>query len=152
VPSRRLLPLAVAALALLVGACGGDAQRRGADRTTVAPTVTTKATHANNTGSIQPRPTAPPIATVTKATIVAKNIAFSPAQVAIPVGQQVEITFDNEDASVPHNIHFMTPTPVKTDVKNGPESEIVKFSVAKKGKYKFTCDVHPTMNGTLTVA
>ena len=62
-----------------------------------------------------------------------------------------EITFDNQDASVPHNLHFMTPTEAKTDVKTGPATATLHLNVDKPGTYDFACDVHPAMKGQLTV-
>jgi plastocyanin len=132
---------------LLAGACGGDDQARGADKPTpptVATTVTTTAPGGETSTTAAGMPHG--------YTIVAKSIAFSPDKLTIPVGQEVEIEFDNQDANVPHNIHFLTPKEIKSDVKNGVDKETLKVKVDKAGKYDFTCDVHPTMKGELTVA
>ena len=37
-------------------------------------------------------------------TVVAKDLAFDTDQIDLPAGQPTTLTFDNEDAGVPHNI------------------------------------------------
>ncbi|HZN14538.1 MAG TPA: cupredoxin domain-containing protein [Acidimicrobiales bacterium] len=148
-PIRRLLPVAVATAALLLSACGGDDQARGADKTTPSTTTTTRASTSTTTGG--GAMTTSSEAMKTHFTVVAKNIAFSPEKLTIPANVDVEVVFDNQDAAVPHNIHFFTPKEVKTDPKNGPEKDTVTLRVDKAGTYDYTCDVHPTMKGDLTV-
>jgi plastocyanin len=146
---RRLLPIAIATVAVLFSACGGDNQTSGAD-TTTATTATTVASMTTVSGG----PTTTDGMSQTKSTITAKNVAFVPNKLTIAANTDVEVIFDNRDASVPHNIHFFTPTEVKTDVKEGKADgvkETVKLKVDKAGDYDFTCDVHPTMKGVLTV-
>ncbi|MBA3653526.1 MAG: cupredoxin domain-containing protein [Actinobacteria bacterium] len=152
-PSHRLLGAATIMTALLLAACGGDSQRVGSDRTTPptsSASVTTAAGEATSTSTGMHDHGG------TKSIkITAKNVAFSPAKVPIPVSQEVEVVFDNRDASVPHNIHFKTPTEVKTDVKEGKtdgSEQKVKLTVDTAGTYEFVCDVHPTMKGELTAS
>ena len=149
--SKRLSLLVVTATlpVLLLSACGGDSQRKGADRATPSTTVTTKAKADQTAMTEQPDMTEAPLPT--SVTITAKNVAFVPTKVTIAAKTDVTVTFDNQDAGVPHNLHFDTPDVVKTDVKNGPDQETLKLNVDKPGKYTFMCDVHPTMAGTLTV-
>jgi plastocyanin len=157
VPKRPLLPIAIAIAALLFGACGGDDQRSGEDVVAQATTVTTEAdatstTATGGTATTDHDGTEPK---ATKRTIVGRNIAFSPDKFTIPVNVEIEITFDNRDAAVPHNIHFKTPEAVKTDVKNGKADGVkdrFKLKVDKAGTYDFLCDVHPAMKGELTVS
>ena len=149
-PSRRLLLVATALAALILSACGGDSQRSGADRTTPPTVATTEATsHDMTTIAGGPSTTAHEARTIT---IVAKNIAFVPNKVAIATNEDVKIVIDNQDASVPHNIHFLTPKEVKTDTKNGVSQQSARLKVDKAGTYKYLCDVHPTMTGELTVS
>jgi plastocyanin len=150
VPSRRLLVVSAALIALLFSACGGDDQRKGADVTTPPTTATTETTmHDMTTLAGGPSTTE---ANKTTLTIVAKNIAFEPKNISIAVNQAADVVLDNQDASVPHNLHFLTPDEVKTDTKNGPNKQTAHIKVDKAGTYKYLCDVHPTMTGELTVS
>ncbi len=93
-------------------------------------------------------------------TIVAKNLAFDQTDITVKAGQEVTVTFDNQDNGIPHNIHFamdsgysQTIDNAKTDVATGPAKQTLTFTApAQPGSYFFRCDVHPTqMKGTLTV-
>lgn len=149
--SRRLSLAAIALAALIFSACGGDSQKRGADITT-PPTVATTTEATMHDMTTVAGATSTMAAGGQTYTIVAKNIAFDPKKLTIPVHQDVKIVFDNQDASVPHNVHFMTPKEAKTDTKNGPQKDTLTLNVDKAGTYKFLCDVHPTMTGELTVS
>ena len=147
-PLRRSFAVAAVVAALVVGACGGDDQESGSDET-VAPTVTTTAETSSTPTS------GGDDMHKTEFKIVGKNIEFSPDKLTIPLNQDVEIIFENRDASVPHNIHFKTPTDVKSDVKEGKADGVrdrLELRVEQAGTYEFLCDVHPTMKGELTVA
>jgi plastocyanin len=153
VPSRfsRLFAVAAAASLLVLGACGGDDQQSGSDATTPQTTATTatSTTAAGGTAT-----TAGDDMAKTEFKITGKNIKFSPDKLTIPLNTKVEITFDNRDASVLHNIHFKTPTEVKSDIKEGKSGgthDELELLVDKAGTYEFLCDVHPTMKGELTV-
>jgi plastocyanin len=150
VRTSRSFPVAlVVAMTLFLSACGGDSQKKGAD-TTTPPTVATTRVSATTPTSGGPSSTSGGMAA--HVTVVGKNVAFSPSKIGpIKVNEEVEIVFDNQDANVPHNIHFAAPIDEKTDVKTGPAKDTLKFKVAKAGTYDFTCDVHPTMKGELTV-
>ena len=40
--------------------------------------------------------------------MTAANLAFDPTTISLPAGQASTITFDNQDAGVPHNISIWT--------------------------------------------
>jgi plastocyanin len=153
VHSRTRLLAIVLLGASVLAACGGDSQRRGADRATPTTATTSKATSTSAGGT----------ATTMgddmggmkdKYTITAKNVAFTPDTVTIAAGHEVEIEFVNKDAAVPHNLHFMTPKEVKTDVETGKADGVeatAHLKVDQAGSYDFVCDVHPTMKGKLVV-
>lgn len=92
-------------------------------------------------------------APATNLTIVGKDIAFSPDTVTIPAGDDVTITFDNQD-TVPHNLHVLAGDQgdFKTPVEAGPTTQRLTLRIDKPGRYTFQCDVHlPGMKGTLVV-
>lgn len=103
--------------------------------------------------------TAPQGANAVSITVVGKNVAFDETSLTAGVGQTVNITFDNQDAGVPHNIHFysdagytQTVDNAQTSLQAGPVKQTVSFaSPSQPGKYYFRCDVHPDqMKGTIT--
>ena len=148
---RRSFAAALTAAVLVIGACGGDDQESGADETTPTTDVT-KTTETTEAGTDA---TAAAGEGKTEFKIVGKNIKFDPDKLTIPVGKEVTIIFDNRDASVPHNIHFKTPTDVKSELTEGKSAGVrdrLKLKVDQAGTYEFLCDVHPTMKGELTVA
>ncbi|MCH8051066.1 MAG: hypothetical protein IIC86_03500 [Chloroflexi bacterium] len=61
-------------------------------------------------------------APVTSATLVGKKIAFDVDALTVPAGQEVTITFDNQDAAVPHNLHVQAGPEgdFKTEIVEGP--------------------------------
>jgi plastocyanin len=91
-------------------------------------------------------------------TVVGKNSTFAPRAINASSGAQVTVTFDNQDAGVPHNIHFFanrnrSSDLGKTEITAGPAQHTVNFTApTAAGSYPFICDVHPdTMTGTLAV-
>ncbi|HEX9124272.1 MAG TPA: cupredoxin domain-containing protein [Actinomycetota bacterium] len=92
-----------------------------------------------------------------KLTVTAEGIAFDTSCIEIPAGQPVTITFDNKDAGVQHNIAVfpssteLTNPMFRGDLLTGPATTDYKVGPFDAGTYYFHCDVHPTMNGTLTV-
>jgi plastocyanin len=81
-------------------------------------------------------------------TVIAKNIAFSPATVTVKAGASVTLTLQNQDSFVPHNINVLG---VKTADCTGPCTASVSFTAPAPGNYTFQCSIHPTMTGTLVV-
>jgi len=91
----------------------------------------------------------------------AKNIAFSQDCLAAPGGVSFTITFDNQDAGIPHNIHIFDKDPTQDpnakslfmgQLVTGPTTTTYQVPALLGGTYYFHCDVHPTqMNGTFVV-
>ena len=159
-PERRLMRLAAAAVAFsLIGgvaaACDSSAD---ADPTPVAHF---KITPAANAGTASPEPKA----TATKAAesspaagaidISANNLKYSTDKLTATAGA-VTIVFDNQESGVPHNIHVFKgksssgDSAGQTDIESGPKKQTLKLDLTA-GTYYYQCDVHPNMNGTLTV-
>jgi mono/diheme cytochrome c family protein/plastocyanin len=87
-------------------------------------------------------------------TITAQNIAFTTAAVDAPAGQAFTINFDNEDAGTPHNVDIMDASGqsvFKGEIFPGVGTKPYSVPALAAGSYKFQCDVHPNMTGTLTV-
>ena len=88
--------------------------------------------------------------------VTALNIAFNPTTLEAPADTPFQIEFDNQDASVPHNvaIHEGSPTGAevwKGEIFPGPAKKTYDVPPLKAGTYGFVCSVHPNMTGTLTV-
>jgi plastocyanin len=87
--------------------------------------------------------------------ISANDLKFSTNKLTASAGT-VTIVFDNQDFGVPHNIHVLKGTTASGDsvgvtaIESGPKKQTLKLELAA-GTYYFRCDVHPTMNGSLTV-
>ncbi|MFM8944820.1 MAG: cupredoxin domain-containing protein [Actinomycetota bacterium] len=91
-------------------------------------------------------------------TVVAMGLMFDTNALAFTAGKAASIAMDNQDAGVPHNIAIY---PSATDLANplfrgdlitGPATISYDIPALDPGTYYFQCDVHPTMNGTVTVA
>lgn len=79
------------------------------------------------------------------ATVVVKNMAFTPQRVTIKAGQSVAWKFDDGD--------------IRHDVTADDKSFASKAAIgghythkfAKAGTYKYDCSLHPSMRGTVVV-
>ncbi len=84
-------------------------------------------------------------------TLIAEGMAFDRAEIAVPAGSPVEMTFDNRDSGIPHNFSLYTDTSATTkvftgEIITGPKTVTYTFTApAEKGRLFFRCDVHPTM-------
>jgi plastocyanin len=90
--------------------------------------------------------------------IMAKNIAFNMSTITVPAGSEVTVNFDNQDASVAHNVAFYETSAADKPIYvgaifQGPKMMVYKFKAPDKpGTYFFRCDVHPgNMNGQFIV-
>jgi len=88
--------------------------------------------------------------------IAAQNLEFSSDTITLPAGEETTLGFENEDASsIQHNVAIYEEEGGK-DLFIGeviPGGGAVSYDVPalEKGKYYFQCDLHPGMNGTVTV-
>jgi plastocyanin len=84
----------------------------------------------------------------TEVTVTAANFAFSPDELALEPGQEVSLTFVNDD-SAPHTF---TSEDVGIDVKADAGAEATgTFTAPESGSVDFQCLIHPAMKGTITV-
>lgn len=91
-------------------------------------------------------------------TLIAMGLAFDTNAISLPAGMPASLVLDNQDAGVPHNIAiYPSSTDLATplfrgDLVTGPMTISYDVPALQPGTYYFQCDVHPTMNGTVTVA
>lgn len=92
----------------------------------------------------------------TELTIVAEDIAFQPASIAAPSGSDLQVTLDNRDDGVPHNLRLLGGPDfgtviVETEIVTGPVTQETTIPGLVPGAYRFMCVVHPNMTVDLTV-
>ena len=103
-------------------------------------------------GSAAPQPPAGGANTVT-----AQNVQFDTDSIELTAGEETTLTFVNEDSSsTQHNISIYANEEAEDNLFEGqviPGGQEADYQVPpqKKGEYYFQCDVHPSMNGTVTV-
>jgi plastocyanin len=159
-PRLLIAAAAVAVLALGVGACGDD---DAAETTTTAAAATTAAT-ATTAAATTTTAAAGSTTTTTagggsddavEIKVIAKDLAFSVAEITVKAGQEVTLILDNQDLSADegHNIHVRTATnDYFTAIHTAPDTSEVVFTIDQAGTYEFFCDTHTTtMLGTFTV-
>ena len=86
--------------------------------------------------------------------ITAQNIDFTTKQVSAPANAPFTIHFDNQDASVPHDVVIKDSTGMAMftgDLVTGVAQKDYSVPALAAGTYTFVCTVHTNMTGTLTV-
>jgi plastocyanin len=86
--------------------------------------------------------------------ITAQNIDFTTKNVTAPANTPFTIHFDNQDASVPHNVVIKDASGMAMftgDLVTGVAQKDYSVPALAAGTYTFVCQVHPNMTGTLTV-
>lgn len=87
-------------------------------------------------------------------TVVAENIAFDTEQLELRAGETNPIELQNDDTQ-PHNIAIYQEQGGETlfqgEIIDGGESITYEVEGLEQGNYYFQCDVHPGMNGEVTV-
>lgn len=122
---RTIVP--VVALVAVMGACGDSD----------APTAGPKSAPTTD----KPARDGGPGASAT--TVLAKGLAFKPAKITVAKGAVVTWKFD--DGVIPHNVAF-------DDVQSETVAEgTFEHTFDETGEFKYTCTLHPTMKGTVTV-
>lgn len=86
---------------------------------------------------------------------VAQNVQFTNLALTAPAGQPFQIAFDNQDASISHNIQIMDgsgATVFDGEIVTGVAQTTYNVNALPAGTYKFICKIHPNvMIGALTV-
>lgn len=81
------------------------------------------------------------------ARVVLRDVAFNPATTRIRQGGRV--TWSWEDPYVMHNVHSVGTRRFRGASSRGKGTYTVRF--ARKGTYRYTCTLHPGMNGAVVV-
>ncbi len=133
-----VIAFAISALALYAGAQLVKQDEVSAD------------TGAGQGGAVGPGPVS--------ATIVAEGLAFDLSTLTANAGSEFNITVDNRDGSVLHNIAFYTDRSAsqlifRSELFTGPDiQENTLTAPAAPGTYFFRCDVHTdSMTGAFVV-
>ncbi|MFA6363842.1 plastocyanin/azurin family copper-binding protein [Methanoregula sp.] len=143
---RILLCIAVVFLLLAAG-CTQTAQQGQP-----AATVTTKMpTHTSTTSApVAAAATANAVTTtasVSDNTVLIQNMAYNPAQITVKAGEIVR--WVNRDKVV-HSVVFSTDSKINpSGALSASQSFSVKFDEA--GVYKYSCGIHPQMQGSVVV-
>ncbi len=98
-------------------------------------------------------PTPPASIPADAITVVAKDLAFQPTEVAAPADQPFTIVLDNQE-DIPHNIAIKDSTGAvvfKGEIINKGQ-EVNAIPALAAGSYPFLCEVHPNMTGTITAS
>lgn len=90
-------------------------------------------------------------------TVTARALAFDTDELDLPAGQPATVTFDNQDAGVPHNIAIYSDSSLSKTLFQGEQfpgvdSREYQIPPLEPGTYYFHCDVHTTMSGSVVVA
>ncbi len=88
-------------------------------------------------------------------TVEAANVQFSTDTIELEAGSEAEIKFVNDD-TLEHNIAIYETEAAEEEIFVGetiPGGQEITytFKAPEKGEYYFQCDLHPAMNGTVTV-
>jgi len=89
------------------------------------------------------------------ASITAQDTTFDESELALPAGRPSAIAFTNNDP-FEHNVAIYQDESLATvlfkgELFRGPETTLYEVPALEPGSYYFRCDVHPTMQGTVTV-
>jgi plastocyanin len=98
-----------------------------------------------------------PVGGPTTTSISASGLAFDLSAMNFPAGKASKLTFDNQDPGVDHNVAIYSDanksqTLFDGDHVLGPASVDYTIPALAPGTYYFQCDVHPGMNGSVTVS
>ncbi len=81
--------------------------------------------------------------------VVARDLAWDTACLAVPAGEPVTLVVDNRDDGVNHNLHLPeAPDAPATVLALGPVVQELAVTLPA-GEHRYVCDIHPTMVGVV---
>lgn len=88
--------------------------------------------------------------------ISAVDLQFSSDEIVLPAGKEANLSFANEDASsIQHNVAIYEEEGGADlfvgDVIPGGQTTTYSVPALDKGEFYFQCDIHPGMNGSVSV-
>ena len=83
--------------------------------------------------------------------VVAERRRFWPDTVVVPSRRPIELTFENRDASSTHGFRLRIAGRDPVALAAGPRTLVLRFSSPGPGSYRFVCDIHRAMRGTVHV-
>lgn len=88
--------------------------------------------------------------------ISALGVKYEQTNVTAPADTPFQVSFENKDAGVPHNVSLHLGDVngaelFKGEIFPGVATRVYDVPALDAGAYAFVCTVHPTMTGTLTV-
>jgi plastocyanin len=122
---KALILVAVLGLILGLVGCGGSSSTGGGYSTPPASSSSGGATGAGST------------------TVTEQNFTFSPSTLTVKVGDTV--TFTNNDSAA-HNVKIDG-----QELGSQNQGESKTWKATKAGSFPFSCTVHPSMTGQITV-
>jgi plastocyanin len=134
--TTKLVAVVLASAALFAAGCGGDDNDKS-DSGGGGAYGGGQATTPADSGKANPGGTA---------AISMKDIQFAPKDDTVKVGQTV--TWTNDD-NVPHNVRATDGAEFKSD--DFGKGGTYEFKPESAGTIKYTCTLHPGMDGTLEV-
>ncbi len=89
-------------------------------------------------------------------TVIAQNLQFDTSTIDLPGNAPSTIHFENDDPGVQHNLAIFTDSSLSDRLftgalVTGPGVADYQILPLAPGSYYFHCDVHPTMNGKVSV-
>ena len=89
--------------------------------------------------------------TGTKATLVARDVRWN-VDCFTTRPATINFTIVNKDSGVQHNLRVTGHgVDSHTKLQDGPVTQKLSVDLTRRGRYSYVCDIHPNMEGTLTV-
>ena len=153
--------IVVTALAVFVAACddnGGAGDATATQPAATEPAATEPAATSTQGGGGTPTSEGT-AAAGSELEIEAEDVAFDTDALEAPAGAAFTVLLKNRDDGTPHTFSLYASQeavdanedPLATTGQvTGPAEQPVNVPALEAGDYYFQCDVHPSMNGTLT--
>lgn len=122
-----------------------------------APSASASASSAPSaSASTEPSASASASSSATVVTLSATAVDFDQKALTAPAGVAFQISFDNTDAGVPHDVVIHQgdrsgPEVFRGEVVTGPATKVYDVPALAAGSYGYVCSIHSNMVGTLTV-